>query len=94
MPVHVLKRNSVHDIERFFRHLYHIPESAVSEEEDALFEITEILKRVRDEKRSMEAAPRSSYLRRLQHQEVSDQGFHSVSIGEDPKRRLRIYPKP
>lgn len=94
VPVHVLKRNSVHDIDRFFRHLYHIPESAVSEEDEALFEIMEILKQVRSEKRSMEASPRSAYLRRLQHQEVSDQGFHSVSIGEEPKRRLRIYPKP
>ncbi len=94
MPVHVLRRNSVHDIERFFRNLYHIPESEVSTEEDALFEIGEILKVVRSEKRSVDASPRSSYLRRIQHQEVSDQGFHSISIGEEPKRRLRVYPKP
>jgi len=94
MPVHVLKRNSVHDIEQFFRNLYHIPESAVAVEEAALDEIREILKLVKNEKRSIDASPRSAYIRRLQHQEVSDQGFHSISIGEDPSRRLRVYPKP
>jgi stage III sporulation protein AA len=94
MPVHVLKRNNVHDIERFFRNLYHIPESEVSAEDDALFEIGEIIKQVRSEKRIMDASPRSSYLRRIQHQEVSDQGFHSISIGVEPTRRLRVYPKP
>lgn len=94
MPVHVLKRNTAHDIDLFFRRLYHVPETAVSSEEDALYEIGEILKRVRDEKRSIEASPRSAYLRRLQHQAVAEQGFHSISVGEEPKRRLRIYPKP
>lgn len=93
IPIHVLKKNSAHDIEIFIRNLCHIAESDVSPETEALDEIRDIITRVKSERRVIEATPRPSYLRRLQHQEVSTLGFHSISIGEDPMRRLRIYPR-
>jgi predicted RNA-binding protein Jag len=45
------------------------------------------------EKRAFDAAPRNAYQRRLQHGVASDRNLSSLSIGEEPNRRVRVYPQ-
>jgi predicted RNA-binding protein Jag len=47
---------------------------------------------VKNSKKSLDLNPQNSYIRRIQHQKVDESGLHSESVGEEPKRRLRIYP--
>ncbi|MFA6549205.1 MAG: R3H domain-containing nucleic acid-binding protein, partial [Candidatus Margulisiibacteriota bacterium] len=42
--------------------------------------------------KTTELSPQNAYVRRLQHQAVEDAGLYSESVGDEPRRRLRIYP--
>ncbi|MFC1540743.1 R3H domain-containing nucleic acid-binding protein, partial [Candidatus Margulisiibacteriota bacterium] len=61
-------------------------------EEIALREVAEAVSQVKNTKRVVDLNPQNAYIRRLQHQRVEEAGLHSESVGEEPKRRLRIYP--
>ena len=50
-------------------------------------------KKVMNESRFVELSPRPGYLRRLQHQVAHEFGLNSMSVGEDPNRRIRVYPR-
>ena len=43
-------------------------------------------------KESVELLPRSAYVRKMQHELVERYQLNSHSFGEEPHRRLRIYP--
>jgi predicted RNA-binding protein Jag len=62
-------------------------------EDVALREAEEAITQVRDTKKSVDLNPQNSYIRRLQHQTVQKVGLHSESVGDEPKRRVRIYPE-
>jgi predicted RNA-binding protein Jag len=47
---------------------------------------------VRDQGKPVELAPQGNYLRRLQHQLVERFGLVSESRGEEPYRRVVIFP--
>ena len=42
----------------------------------------------------VEISPQNAYLRRLQHQLVSENELSARSMGKEPQRRLRITPSP
>ena len=62
-------------------------------EEESINEAQQACKRVLSESRFVELAPRPGYLRRIQHQVAYEFDLNSMSVGEDPNRRLRIYPR-
>ena len=92
-PLHVLKRNSTSQIENFLRYYFDIPEEEADKEREAITEIKTICTKVVATGKTMDAAPRTAYTRRLQHQEVEILGLNSISTGTEPKRRVRVYPK-
>ena len=61
-------------------------------EEIAIREVEDAIDKVRNTKKSIDLTPQNSYVRRLQHQRVDESGMKSESVGDEPKRRLRIYP--
>ncbi len=93
IPLHVLKRGTNANIIQFFRHFFSLTETSEDLESEATQEIQTICKRVISEGRVVEAAPRVSFLRRLQHTIASQNALNSLSVGEEPNRRVRVYPR-
>jgi stage III sporulation protein SpoIIIAA len=91
LPVHVIKKNVSSQIVKFLKYYFRI--GLVEDSEDvALREVDEAIKTVRQTKKSVDLNPQNAYLRRLQHQRVEEVKMHSESVGEEPTRRLRLYP--
>ena len=58
----------------------------------ALLEVQDAIEAVRKNNAPIELAPRRSYIRRLQHTLVERQRLGSKSVGDEPNRRLKIFP--
>jgi len=92
MPLHVLRSNTVTQIEHFLREVFEVAEGP-AEHEAALTEVEEALARVFESAQPVELRPQNSYIRRLQHQLVQRYGLASESKGDEPFRRVVIYPR-
>ncbi|MBL6723228.1 MAG: AAA family ATPase [Candidatus Margulisbacteria bacterium] len=93
IPVHVIKSNSQKCLQEFLREYFQLDQSDEAIHDDVINEINSICERVKAEKRTFDAAPRNSFQRRLQHGIASERGLTSLSIGEEPNRRVRVYPQ-
>lgn len=91
LPVHVIKKNVSSQIVKFLKYYFKVG-GREETEEIALREVDDAIEKVRNTKKSIDLNPQNSYIRRLQHQKVDEAGMHSESVGDEPKRRLRIYP--
>ncbi len=92
MQVHVLRSNTVTQIQQFLREIFALPEEE-AQGEAALHEVEEAVAQVLESSRSVELAPQNAYIRRLQHQLVGRYGLQSESHGEEPYRRVIIHPR-
>ena len=92
MPLHVLRSNTVTQIEHFLREVFEVSDGP-AEHDAALTEVEEAIARVLESAQPVELTPQNSYLRRLQHQLVQRYGLASESKGDDPFRRVVIYPR-
>jgi stage III sporulation protein SpoIIIAA len=107
IPVHAVKSNTIPQITRVLRHLLHMddltmPESADlrlfsqagnEDEIEALEETRLAVEQIVIPKgQPVELLPRSSKIRKMQHELVEHYRLNSSSFGEEPNRRLRIYP--
>lgn len=93
VQVHAVHSNSQTCVQGFLRNYFNLPPSDSDVQDDVMSEIRHLCDRVIAEKRVLDAAPRSSYHRRMQHKYVLDMELTSLSIGQEPNRRVRIYPK-
>ncbi|NNJ09454.1 AAA family ATPase [Chloroflexales bacterium ZM16-3] len=107
VPVYVLRNNTITQMERQLSQVFNLrepegddaepesrePRSNGSEViEDAMVEIeTAIGQLMTGERSAIELTPRSSYIRRLQHQMADRYNLRSESRGDDPNRRVKIY---
>jgi stage III sporulation protein SpoIIIAA len=91
VPVFVIKSNTIAQMENFLSAHFGAVEPG-GNDEAALREVEEAVEEVRDQGRPVELAPQGNYLRRLQHQLVERFGLASESRGEEPYRRVVIYP--
>lgn len=107
LPIHAIKTNSMAQIVRGLRHLLGIEEPSPAESADlSLFAPTgqddelEALEEARlaveqiviPKRQAVELLPRSANIRRMQHELIEHYQLNSSSFGEEPNRRLRIYP--
>ncbi|MFA5113828.1 MAG: R3H domain-containing nucleic acid-binding protein [Candidatus Margulisiibacteriota bacterium] len=91
LPVHVIKKNVSSQVVKFLKYYFRI--GLVEDSEDvALREVDDAIRTVRETRKSVDLNPQNAYLRRLQHQRVEEVKMHSESVGEEPTRRLRLYP--
>jgi len=90
IPVHVIKKNVSSAIMKFLK--FYFKANREESDEAALAEVEEAIKQVKNTKKSVDLSPQNAYIRRLQHQKVEESELKSESVGEEPKRRLRIYP--
>ncbi|WP_229415377.1 R3H domain-containing nucleic acid-binding protein [Moorena bouillonii] len=107
IPIHAIKASSIPQITRALRRLLHmddptIPDAAdlelfaqsVSEDEiEALEEARLAVEQIVIPKgQPVELLPRSPKVRKMQHELVEHYRLKSSSFGDEPNRRLRIYP--
>jgi stage III sporulation protein SpoIIIAA len=91
-PVHVLRSNTVTQIQQFLREHFDVGDDGL-EHEAALTEVERAIAQVFESAKAVELEPQNSYIRRLQHQLVQRYGLVSESKGEEPFRRVVIYPR-
>lgn len=60
----------------------------------ALDEVRAAISLVMDTDRSVDLTPRNAQLRKLQHELIDEYKLDSLSIGQEPMRRIRIFPPP
>jgi len=93
-PVHVVRNNTVTQIENFLRRELGIEaQDGAADQERALAAVERGIQEARDQDHPVELPPQTSYMRRLQHELVHDHGLTSRSRGEEPYRRVVIYPQ-
>jgi len=92
LPTHVIKSNTLSQIEGVLREIFGV-EDRLSPEEIALREVEEAISEVMSAAQPVELSPQNSYVRRLQHQLIQRYGLSSESKGTDPFRRVVIYPQ-
>ena len=92
LPTHVIKSNTLSQIEAVLREIFGV-EERLSGEEIALREVEEAISEVMSAAQPVELSPQNSYVRRLQHQLIERYGLASESKGTDPFRRVVIYPQ-
>ena len=91
-PLHVIRSNTVAQIQAFLRELFDVDELD-TEEASALREVEEAIAEVFESAQPVELSPQNAFIRRLQHQLVQRYGLASESRGEEPMRRVVIYPR-
>src|SRR3989475_1488785 len=89
--LHDLKSNTISQIQGVLRSVFDVEDA--DEQEMALREVEEAISEVLSSTQPVELSPPNSYVRRLQHQLVQRYGLASESRGEEPFRRVVIFPR-
>jgi stage III sporulation protein SpoIIIAA len=92
-PIYVLRSNTVGQMEHFLSELFdlgHTPSTNHSLD-TAMQETQQAIDEILNGSRSIDLAPTSAYIRRLQHQMARQANLFSQSFGKEPRRRVRIY---
>jgi stage III sporulation protein SpoIIIAA len=87
----VVRSNTIKQMEAFLRREFGM-EDFPEEHAVALQEVEDALDQVLDAGHPVELSPQDGYVRRLQHELVERAGLSSESKGEEPFRRVVIYP--
>jgi stage III sporulation protein SpoIIIAA len=91
IPFYVVRSNTIVQMENFLRSVFGVNDPTAGDDE-ALREVEEAIDQALDEGNPVELAPQNNHLRRLQHQIIERYGLTSESKGEEPYRRVVIYP--
>ncbi len=105
LPVHLVKSNSIPQITRALQRLLRLDDSPEAmhlelftrnggdDELEALEEARLAVEQIVIPKgQPVELLPRSAHIRKMQHELAEHYRLKSLSCGEEPNRRLRIYP--
>ena len=91
IPFYVVRSNTIVQMENFLSSVFGVTDPQAGDEE-ALREVEEGIDAALDQGHPVELSPQNNYLRRLQHQIVERYGLASESKGDEPYRRVVIYP--
>jgi hypothetical protein len=91
VPFYVVRSNTITQMENFLQSVFGVTDPGAGDEE-ALREVEEGIDEALDQGRPVELSPQNNHLRRLQHQIIERYGLTSESRGEEPYRRVVIYP--
>jgi stage III sporulation protein SpoIIIAA len=91
LPLHVIKSNTIVQMENFVRAVFGVDDPLALDDE-VLREVEEAIDEALDQGRPVELTPQNNHLRRLQHEIVERSGLTSESKGEEPYRRVVVYP--
>jgi hypothetical protein len=91
VPLHVVKSNTIVQMESFIRSAFRVGEPA-EVDAAALREVEQAIDAALDGGGPVELSPQNNLLRRFQHQIIERYGLTSESKGEEPYRRVVVYP--
>ena len=91
LPLHVIKSNTIVQMENFVRAVFGVDDPLALDDE-VLREVEEAIDEALDQGRPVELTPQNNHLRRLQHEIIERSGLTSESKGEEPYRRVVVYP--
>ena len=92
LPVYVLRSNTAKRMEHLLKDIFNLKNGPLSiTDERALQQTQGAIQAVINGERWVELPPASSYIRRLQHEMVTQANLVSHSFGKDPNRRVRIF---
>jgi stage III sporulation protein SpoIIIAA len=91
IPFYVVRSNTIVQMENFLRAVFSA-EDHLAGDDAALREVEEAIDEAMEQKHPVELSPQNNHLRRLQHQIIERYGLTSESRGEEPYRRVVIYP--
>jgi len=91
-PIHVLRNGTTGQIESFLRGLFEV-EDVLDEQQSALREAETAVREALGAGRPVELAPQATFVRRLQHELVERSGLTSTSRGDEPFRRVVVFPE-
>jgi len=91
IPFYVVRSNTIVQMENFLRAVFGV-EDHLAGDDTALREVEEAIDEALEQGHPVELPPRNNHLRRLQHQVIERHGLISESRGEEPYRRVVIYP--
>lgn len=104
IPLYVVKNNTIEGIQNALKDLFpdmvnpHIIEEIekriIEEEQSALEETREAINAVMNTEKTIDLKPRNAQIRKMQHELVEEYKLDSLSIGQEPQRRVRIFPPP
>jgi hypothetical protein len=86
VPIYVIRSNTMAQMDSFLRELVDSPEL------NPLVEAEEAVRRVQDTARPVELTPQTAPVRRLQHELAERYNMYSRSTGNEPNRRVTIFP--
>jgi stage III sporulation protein SpoIIIAA len=92
LPLEVVRANTVKQMEKFLRGQFGI-EDLPEGYDVALEQAQRAIDQVLDRGHPVELSPQDRHIRRLQHELIVDAGLTSESKGEEPFRRVVIYPR-
>lgn len=105
IPLYVVKTNTIEDIQKALKNLF--PDlvsdflmegfsEKVTEEtkKTALDEVRSAINLVMDTDKPVDLNPQNVEVRKMQHELIDEYKLQSLSIGQEPKRRIRIFPPP
>jgi stage III sporulation protein AA len=90
-PVHVLRNGTTGQVENLLRGLFDVGD-VLDEQQAALRDVESAVQTVISDGRAVELAPQASFVRRLQHEMIERAGLASTSRGDEPFRRVVVYP--
>ncbi|MGC8777575.1 MAG: R3H domain-containing nucleic acid-binding protein [Candidatus Caldatribacteriaceae bacterium] len=94
VPVHVVRSNTYNQVLKFVQDLFGYSELSPTPTSDSgLIEAERAARHVLKVGEPMELTPRNAFVRRLQHKIAERYNLFSQSIGEEPFRRVIIYPQ-
>ncbi|MEO6195003.1 MAG: R3H domain-containing nucleic acid-binding protein [Thermoanaerobaculia bacterium] len=92
IPFYVVRSNTITQMENFLSSVFGVNDPLAGDDE-ALREVEDGIDEALEEGHPVELSPQNNYLRRLQHQIIERYGLASESKGDEPYRRVVIYPR-
>jgi hypothetical protein len=91
IPFYVVRSNTIVQMENFLRSAFGL-EDRSSMDDAAVREVEEAVDEALEIGQPVELSPQNNHLRRLQHELIQRSGLSSQSKGEEPYRRVVVYP--
>jgi stage III sporulation protein SpoIIIAA/predicted RNA-binding protein Jag len=92
IEVHVVRSNTVTQIENFLRGVFGLGGHSEANEDVALQEVEDAVLEAIENRRVVELAPQPNHIRRKQHLYVERSGLTSKSKGQEPLRHIVVFP--
>jgi stage III sporulation protein SpoIIIAA len=92
IPVYVLRANTINQVESFLGDVFGLPVIMEDPVDQAVAETQEAIRRVLAGSNSEELQPANAEVRRMQHEMARAANLVSHSYGNEPRRRVRIFP--